>query len=227
MAGNASERPAWRTFIKYALVTVVALLVVYGALLGFSVYRVKGLLDEATQTYAEYEAHIDAYELGEAIDSLQLLVEDVDKIQSEALTWEWQVASHFPVLGEDVECLRSVVAISDQLARKALMPVLDELDDIVDVYEGSTEQDLDVDQLLSEAPGRVVSLVGALLEAREQVADCNTKVDALPRSHFETVNEFVEKMRNALEQVSELLDGLEPLLNGISELSSLFTETGE
>lgn len=212
-----------RSPVKVVLLALLLVVAVYGVFVGVSVMRVKGQIDEAVQAYDDYEHYLDKKEIGNAVQSLESLAHNVGEIEREADSFTWRIARNIPYLGEDVSCVQQVAVISDRLANDALLPILKEVEDIAGVLD---EEGLDLNSitnLLLSAPDQVMDIVDALAKARTVVSECDEAADALPESHFEQVNELVEKMRTALDEGNATLDALEPVFSGANFLSTLLS----
>lgn len=183
---------------------LLLVLVIYGVVLGLSANKIYGKFEHIQEEYASYEKAIDKFDLDAAMVSVRSMADDIAIMEDEANSWQWNLASHVPVWGEDVVCVQRLLGIADSLANDALLPTLAKV-------EAATE-----DPSLS----RVGEVVDALTHARSVVNMCYEEANALPTSHFEGLNEVVDKTKEIIQTVNETFEKFSLLL----DVANVFTK---
>ncbi|MDO4797941.1 MAG: hypothetical protein Q4A01_07975 [Coriobacteriales bacterium] len=197
MAGR--RRSVLGILVRMLLVVLVA----YGVLLFVSGMHVRGEADKATAAYNKYEQCIGEGDFAGAIAAVKQIASSLDEINRESDQWWWEYAEHLPVLGQDVDCMRGLVDVSNALANDALMPVLTQAEFL------TTEGDGGFFSELANKAGGVMEMGVIIGDARAVVAQCRTQVDELPVSHFKEVNDMVAQVREAVVSVDDTFDALE------------------
>lgn len=180
---------------RILLRVVLLLLLVYGVVLGVSANKIYGTYQHAMEEYDAYEKAMDEIDIEAAMASVHSMATDIAIMENESNMWQWELASHVPVLGEDVSCAQQLISIADRLANKALLPTLEAAEDALG--------DL----------SKVGEVVDALMHARTVVKTCNDYVNKLPTSHFDGLNEVTSKVKEIINTVNETFDNLSIVLD--------------
>ncbi|MBO7675236.1 MAG: hypothetical protein J6S63_09550 [Atopobiaceae bacterium] len=174
---------------------VLALLVVYAAVLGISAHRIGTWVDHTIDAYETFESTFDSGDYEQARAAVDDVAQTVSQISTEAHAWYWHLAQNVPYFGEDVTCAQQLSRIASNLGNNALVPVLD-----------STEA------ALSDL-SRVGEVVRALTNARNVVSTCRQDFEALPASHFDSLNELATKLQKAVIDTDDVFDKLSVVLD--------------
>ncbi|MBR3327343.1 MAG: hypothetical protein IKG22_08485 [Atopobiaceae bacterium] len=195
------------------LVVLVATIAAVGLSFWMSVNRIGELSTQLGNQYKEYEQRVEEFDYGSAVGKLREMIQTIGAIDEQTDSWSWTVMGYVPVVGVDVNTARDTADIAQDLASRALLPVLGDAESIV-ADEGTN----DLGTVLSNKLDAAKVMVGDLQSAREIVADCKQRADALPASRIEQVNKAVEKVREATSTANETLDAIAPALDGIDAL---------
>lgn len=205
--------------VAVLLVAILAAGAVYGVALVSSADRAKGLATDARSSYESARSSAQRGDLPAALASARQALGYINELDAELSGPLWDVAQGVPVIGEDVAMTREMVSIVSDLSDEAVLPILDELDVIVD---GSA---------LGEGPAEFSGHLTALASAFDRSADvvyaCEKRADALPQSHFEQLNEAADELKHAMsaaagtvrafeEAVDALGYGVSSLVDGLS-----------
>ncbi len=197
------------------LVRVLLLaLVAYLVLLVVSGLRLRDEVNKTTAAYQTYEQCVNDADFAGAVVAVKQIAASVDTINAESDQWWWQLAEHVPVLGQDVDCVRDLVDISDALANDALMPVLTKAEGLMTEGEGDF-----LSNLGNKADG-MVELGMLVANARGVVSRCRQQADALPASHFDEVNKLTQQVREAVASVDNLFGALDSASSDVMNLVS-------
>lgn len=220
MATTKTRRPLLRIIVSLLLVLVVAA----GAYGGFLYMSLKGInehIDLANQSYEQCLAQLDQEQYDDALVSIRTTISETSQIRQGLDEWQWTVAEKLPYLSQDVTCGRQTAQIADDLASKALLPVIEKSEEIM-----SDVNSADPLTGLGNAISKLPALYTTLTDARKVVADCKTRSDALPTSHFDDVNAWAESIRTAATDADSSfaqLDGVFGAIDTLGELANTLT----
>lgn len=203
------RRRGRRSIIWKILGLLLVVILAYAAVLAVSMADLKNDTDAATDTYMQLETSLKTLDIEQSIACVHDLADRIDTIENKMNGWQWQVASHIPVLSDDVRCLRGIAHICDALANDALMPVLTEGETIVDNISSIGDNDK-LDIIKAKAIfDEFVHLSDDIAVARDVVSNCQQEAEALPTSHFAELNDLADQIRLITTQIDETFDTLE------------------
>ena len=223
MSRNDGRRghPILRTVLVLLLLVIIG----FGGWIGLSVKRVSDLLGQASTAYDKIQTCVEAEDYDNALVYARTAASLTSQVSDELDGTQWDIASHIPVLGEDVSTVRSVGRISGMLADDAVLPTLDSWDALVgdDVL---TDGQLDVNKLAGKVE-QVGSLALTLQDAGKVVDACSVEADALPVSHFDQVNGWVERLRSTISSVDGIFDDFGVIIDLVANLTTALSSLGQ
>lgn len=186
------------------LVVIVVLVAAIVGIWGTSLHRIQGNVDKAVQTYEEYEACVKDNDISGAVSKVHTISGYVAEIEDEFSGWQWDLAANLPILGEDVKCGKGLAQITDELTNEALIPALTHAEDLVGDVSASDFTSIDsLTSLWTEKSEQLTTLANDISSARSSVSDCRERIDKLPKSHFEGLNDLVSGVKDAIVEVDE------------------------
>jgi hypothetical protein len=193
---------------RNVLLALLVALVAYGGVLAWSAYTASGHARQAQARMQECVAQVQREDLGAAHASAQAAGRELSAVRTELQGWQWVLASHVPVAGDDVRCAQQSTDVAYALVQDAMLPVLDEASDLasVDVESGGLEA-------LASGYTHLTALAGAVSDARDVVADCKVRVASIPKAHVGELNELVARL-------SEVIDEADAALGTVGALAS-------
>lgn len=111
----------------------------------------------------------------------------------------WNVVEVFPVVGEDVSRVRTLVGVVGNLSSDVLTPMANEM-------SGISMGTLFADGQINVA--ELTQLCNVVQEVQPAVADAASRVDALGSANLAQVNEPLQKVREELDGLNAAADGL-------------------
>ncbi len=205
-------------FIKTLLSLVLVVLLVELGFCGWSGFQIKNKSEALNASFSSYEAQLENEDYEGALSSLRQAAASAQEINQELSGWQWQVAAKVPVLGDDVSCAQQAAGIGDALAAQALLPVLQEAENL---FSEATSSDLL--GAIAEKVEQTDSLMNAITSARTVVSSCREKVQTLPTSHFDELNKAVAELRQVITQAddnfNELSDAID-VANSVTDFAS-------
>ena len=206
--------PILRTVFVLLLVAVIGL----GGWIGFSVKRIGDLLGQASTAYEKVQTCVESEDYDNALIYARTAASLTSQVSSELDGVQWDIASHIPVLGEDVSTMRSVGRISGTLADDAVLPALDSWDKLVgeDVL---TDGEIDANKVVGKIE-QFGDLALSLQNAGKVVDECSVEADALPTSHFGTINEWVGQLRETIASVDGIFDQFGAIIDLVANLTT-------
>lgn len=225
---TAATHPKKRhTLLKIVIVLLLAVVVGFGVWLGTSAKKVADLLSQATIFSEQVQAKIDEKDYDAALAAARKAAGYTSQASVELNGTQWDIAARIPVLGDDVETVRSIGSISGNLADNAVLPVLDSWEQLASdgiISDGSIE--------LSKVPekfSQLVELAKTLQESSLVVDDCSARANALPASHFNQINEWTAELKKSVESADATFDEfggvIDLVVNVSNALSTLSNST--
>lgn len=201
------------------LVVLVAAVAAVGVSFWMSLNRIGELATQLSDQYEQFEQQVDAVDVSGAVGSLRNMTQTISRIDEQTDSWSWTVVGYVPGIGGDVHTARDTADIAQDLASRALLPVLGDAESLM-ADEGTDDWSVILERKLEASQ----SAVRDLQSARQIVADCKQRADALPTSNIAQLNEVVQKVREATDTANETLDTIAPALDGIDALLNLGSE---
>lgn len=211
-------------FVRLVLLVLVVALIGFGAWLGLSAKRVSELFDGAMSSYDSMGANIEAQDYATALADARTAASLTSQAAIELQGTQWDIAARIPVLGTDVSTMRSIGSISGSLADDAVLPVLDGWDELV--QDGVIEDGvIDLNKIPTKFE-QLASLAATLQTAGTVIDDCNAQAQALPTSHFGTLNEWTAQLRETLDSANTTFDQFEGAIDLVVGVSSALSSLG-
>lgn len=169
---------------------------VYGKQMYASARVVKGQASEALAKVDDLKGQITSGDYEGAKSSAQDLSNIAQQMQQETSSDLWKLASRVPVYGGDVQKVRTLAAVFQDLADNALIPVTDELSGLSFSAIVGTEGNIDVNTLMG--------LVSALNNVSDVIDRNAQTVDAMGEAKLDQINEPLQKVRNQLVDLNDM-----------------------
>ena len=213
MARNDTRRSPLRIVLTVLLVLVLAA-GAFGGYLYVGAKQVQTHIAAANASYEQCIGQLDQQQFGEALTSVKTTIDEIAQIRQGLDGWQWDVAEKLPYLSQDVTCARQTSQIADQLASDALLPVIEQTEDIM-----SDASSADPLTGITDVFGKLPALYTTLNDARKVVSDCKAQADALPTSHFDQLNEWVSGVQEATTSAEETFSQLDVVFDAINTIS--------
>lgn len=199
-----------RKNLGIAVGVVLAVLLVVGGFMGFTLYRdakdVRATSKVVIENAKKLKDNLKDGDGQALVSNAQEIAWDVAEMKKKVNTPVWVVASFVPVLGDDVRLARNLMDEADNLAQNALIPACE---DLKDFKLGNLLHDGAVDlELLG-------TLVTTLQDVEPVVTEGAAAIAALPDVHIGKVNELVSKVKDPMEKAADAVvqfNQLAPLL---------------
>ena len=203
------------------LVLLLVVLAAYGAWLYLSAQKVRGLMTQAEHAYASMGESMEAKDYQQALATARDAADIAEQVNDELGGAQWEIATHIPVLGVEVQTARSLGSISTAFANEGAVPVLDAWEELMAdgvIADGK----FDIDHL-SDKIDQVKQLMDALERADAVTEACAEELDCLPTSRFDEINEWKDRLESALASVDESLEGITEAINYINGFGELIS----
>lgn len=207
------------TILKVCLILVLVVVVGYGAWFGLSIKRASDLLVQVDGQYVTMQQSLEDQDFSAAIEDARNTAATTLALRDELGGLQWEIAGHLPVISEDVRVARSSADISNQFANEAVIPVLDAWEELSSSVVSENGL-VDLGKLGSKA-SQLSELVHKMQDAMTVVDSCSEQLEALPTSHFDELNAYVDELRSSVSSTKALLGDFESLLTAYSNLESL------
>lgn len=208
-------------FLKLIIALLLLAVIGLGAWIGVSAKKASDLFGQAANAYDQMQSSIEAEDYSSALVYARSAASLTSQASTELQGVQWDIASKLPVLGVDAGIMRSLGSISGNLADGAVLPVLDGWD--VLVQEGVIVDGTIDPTKVTEKLDQLVELADTIQSANAVVDECNAQVTTLPTSHFDVVNQWVDKLRNTVTSVDTTLDQLAGIASLVTGTASLFS----
>lgn len=186
---------------------LVAIVLVTGGVCGVMLYRDARTITTQAHTMIDQAGTIKDAVMsgdGDTVRSVSTsIASQVSDIHSTTEGIPWKLASFIPVLGQDVQSARTMVAELDTLCQQALVPACDQL------------ANLQLSNLFSDGAINVEliqSLASTLQTVAPVVQTSAETIDALPEAHISQLND-------AMGQVKDLMGSASTALASINEMA--------
>ena len=214
-----------RSPIRLVLALLVVLIVCVGAYAGLLYADVRASrphIDAATASYRDCLAQIEGQHFQEALASAHATADEVAQIRAAYEGWEWDLAERLPYVGQDALCMRQSTKVADELATNAMLPVIEQAEDILGDYDENATLST-IGDTLSKLPGLYTSLA----DARKVVAACRTEAQTLPQAHLDGFNAWAGTVRTATDEIDEAFSALDVIIDTVDALSDLASSFAE
>ncbi len=176
---------------------LVAIIVVVGGVCGFFMYRDYKDITAKVPTLVEQASTLkDAVMAGDGDtvrNTAAAVSTDVADMHNRLEGIPWQLASIVPVVGQDVQSVRTLMSEADRLCQYALIPACDSLAEAKLsnlVSDGAINVDL------------LESLVSTLQNISPVIEQSAETIEALPVAHIGKVGEIITKVQDAVHMVN-------------------------
>jgi hypothetical protein len=196
---EGKPRPRWWLRILVGVAVVIVLLVVGGVLLARQAGQAK---DELTTARSLVSQVRDQLRRGETADVQQLVGEirrHADRAKNDTDGFLWSIASHLPVLGDDVTTARGMTRAIATIANDQLPPLAQVITQISPAKLRLPDGTIDV-------PG-LVQAQQAVAKALPSVANATTTVMHLPGTHLGALTSARRSLGTELTKLSGDLGG--------------------
>lgn len=199
--------------VAVVIAIVVAVLLVAGGAYGFALYNsVKTVKSQASTAMSQVSTLKNSIKNGDG-DALKSSVTTVanstDAIYREVTSPLWNVATCFPVVGEDVKSAQTLASAAKNLVNNALEPFSN---DIAGISLSSLVSDGGINAEL------VSTLCADGLEVLPVVEESINQINSLPEPHLSQVATIVNKIKEPLASSSELLSAARPALESLPRM---------
>ena len=178
--------------------SVVAVLVVvcvgYGIALANSAISLKSQAGTALSQVNAVQSSIESSDFGSASSSARQLQTVASQMNKELSSPLWAVASVLPVVGGDIQGVRTIVSVLDEASTNALVPLTTAL------------QKTPVDGLVTDGTIDVASLsvlLTAIEDAAPAMKSCAEKLDALPDMNIQQLQTVIGPAKEKLSSVND------------------------
>lgn len=192
------------TLLKLVLLAVL----VYVGFCGVSAWRIKGLYDDVMASTQSCRESIEALDVEAAYADVNAVAQYLTDLDQETHSWQWNLARRLPVIGEDVGLVQDMVFLYRALANDAVVKSLLPVEDLIGTTEAS-----DFLAVIKEKLGQVSDLTDALVESKEVVSSCADAASQLPASHFDALNDQVDKLKKITSEANAQLSNFGSLLS--------------
>lgn len=202
-------------------VLLLVVILAYGGWLYLSAQKMRNLIVENEQNFASMKASMDDNDYQAALATAREAADVADQIIAELDGIQWEIASHLPVLGGEVQSARSVGEISGSFTHDGVLPVLDAWDELVAdglIVDGQFKLDV-----ISDKVDQIKALMDALQNAHDVSDECVSKLETVPDSRFAELNESKDKLEAALTSANETLSNISQAINYLNGLGELFS----
>ena len=207
-----------RTIALSIVALLFAAVIAYGAFMAYSIKQVNACFAQAQSSYAQMQADVEAQEYANALEDARTAATSTSEAATLMEGWQWNVAAVLPMLGTDVQAARSLGSISNDLSQDAVLPVLESWDSLIN-NGAITNGQLDILKIPTMIT-QIKELFGALTNASALVDDCKVRVDAVPESHFDSINESRTMLSEAITSADEALVQFDEISQAISEITN-------
>ena len=217
-----------RSPLRFLFALLFVLVIAAGAFTGYLYMNYRTIQEHigaATTSYDQCLEQLEGQQYGDALTSIHTTVDEVSQIRTNLDGWQWNIAARLPYIGQDVNCARQTAQIADELAGNAVLPVLEQAEDILgDV--GSDDPLTGIGNAFTKLP----AFYTAVTDARKVVGTCKSEADALGDAHFDELNEWVGNVKTATTEADAAFAQFDVIFSAVDtlgELANSFTTTTE
>ena len=200
------KRRAWVPVLVFVLVFLLALAAALGVC-GYTLYnQAQEVKAQAKEVVALVESMPDAITSRDTttLDSTtSQVVTLADEINATVHGPLWNMATYIPVYGTDVKSAQTLGDTLVSLANDALVPIAQNL-------KGTSLSDLFSERRVNVE--KLTALANAVTPVIPVVEEAAATMDALPEAHIQQVADYIEKVREPLNKVSNILTSVNELL---------------
>ena len=189
-------------------------LLVLGGTLWFSVQRIQGHVDTASNAANELTAALDKLDSAAILASSQTISQEVNAVQQELDGVPWRIAGVLPIVNEDVGIARQALTITHALSDDALVPLAQSYDQLTQTFASSS---FSLESLGSNV-GALQDLSNKLVAAGDVIVTARRDAAGVGTSHFDAINKAVDQMRELLDKASDLYESNEEAIKGVQAI---------
>lgn len=177
-----------------AIVALVVACAVYGIVLFDSATNLKSQASTALSQVNAVQSSIESHDFASANSSARQLQSVASQMNEDLSSPLWAVASTLPVVGSDIQGIRTIVSVLDEASADALIPLTAALqqtpmDDLV------TDDTIDIASLSA--------LLSAIEDAAPAMQSCTERLDALPDMNIAQLQSMVGPAKEKLDGVND------------------------
>lgn len=180
------------------VVSIIAVLVVacagYGIALFDSAANLKSQAGTALSQVNAVQSFIESHDFASANSSARQLRSVASQMNEDLSSPLWSVASVLPVVGSDIQGVRTIASVLDEASANALVPLTAAL------------QQTPMDDLVADGTIDVASLsilLSAIEDAAPAMQSCTEKLDALPDMNIAQLQSVVGPAKEKLDGVND------------------------
>ena len=198
--------------VRNTIIVLLVIVVLIGAFAGFTGFT---LYNSAKTVRADASAVLTDISdlknqiLNEQGDAAKATAADISKraenMTKETSGWSWKIASYVPVYGSDVNSVRELSNVLEELSAKAVTPLVDEASQVSIKNMIGSDGSINVEQ--------AQRLVSTLDNVAPVITACADKIDKLPEAHLEQISGRLEKAKTQvarLDKVTRFVDQIAP-----------------
>lgn len=211
-----------RSLVLVLLGVAIAAAVVFAVSVLRGVSTIQGAAEDAMDAAAALQQQIDDFDLATASKSASLIARSTDEMVEVTRSWSWRLAMRLPVVGSDVRVATELVDAMDLLANKVAVPVVSQLDQLVD---GSVAGGAPL--TLSNVQNDATTLA-LFLDTVEDAGEWTREIDDVLHAlqgkpvHADELAAGIDQATEKVDELVEVFDGLSPTLDLAQTVSLLF-----
>lgn len=194
--------------VRTVIITIIAIIVVFLAItlpfvlaLGDSLRKLDNEMTGLQQSYDSLAAQIESNDVDGALATAKSITSQTAVMKSEAEGWQWDVAAKIPGYENDVQSLHTLLDVSDTLANKAALPVVQSYRNVTD--DGVIDEDGTFDLfVLAQHAQEIPDLVQTLKDAGAVVDECDQTVRNLPPARTPELADGIAKAEANLDDLN-------------------------
>ncbi len=196
-----------RLVVLFVLLAMLVAVGVLGVSLSLSASSIMQKVESANEASERLDTEIGQLDVQAARATIEDISKTWNEVNEESHQWQWQIARYVPVVGEDVDCVQRAAAIADRLSNAAVMPVVEQLEQLGEGF------DTDFFTMIDNKFTQLGDLATVVSTSREVVGACRDEADALPTPHLTQVNELVAGLKEQLTSVDDALSQVDALFD--------------
>lgn len=235
-------RHPFRKLLRFLIVVAVLAITAYCILFYRSFSRAQG---ESEQVIAEYDAlkrQIVSGDVESANEKASEIANMSNRLKAQANNWSWEVATHIPVLGTNVDAARTFINVNALMGNHLAEPITLGYGDLL-TADAAARTDEAAGAVPSTSNGQTTTtptsdgspfasssvneeaaeLLTAIETAQPIVIQCRATVNALSPPLFPKTRDLVTRQQETLETLYPIYDDAEVILETGSSLGETVT----
>lgn len=211
--GGRGSMPRRGRVVAVVVGIVVAFVLVVGGVVGVMLYRSAMTVKASASTLmAQVDPLKESIKSGDEAalrDSVSTIVAETDTIKREVSTPLWSVASFIPVVGEDVNSVRTLGNVAYDLVNDALVPITN---DLAGVSLSSLFQDGVVNV------GLIQTISDSVSNSLPTIKSAVDTISGLPEAHIPQLREVLDRVQGPVSEAGGMIDQVEPALKVLPQM---------